>query len=88
MAVQPRMIQKIKTHARASGVKDPVAQPVIEKLLTLNSLMQKRTPHQTPAQIEGILRQELDRARSEGCLNPLLDMQGLSSLLPNRFQFL
>jgi hypothetical protein len=82
MAIQPRTIQRVKEHARDSGIKDPVAQPVIERLLTLSKSLYKQAkdaPRRSTEEITAILRQELDRERRKGCMNPLLDMEGLFS---------
>ncbi|KAF8599820.1 hypothetical protein BDV93DRAFT_534000 [Ceratobasidium sp. AG-I] len=80
MAVLPRMGQKIGEHARDTGIKDSLAQSVIDRLLELGKEL--REPLQdgnrrSPAEIQKILRKELESARDKGCVNPLLEMGGM-----------
>lgn len=82
MATKPKMIQRIKDRARDTGIKDSLAQPVIDRLLDLGKSLQKPAPgvtQRTAAEIEGILLKELEDAKQKGCLNPLLDMEGMLS---------
>ncbi|KAG8703439.1 hypothetical protein FRC08_002841 [Ceratobasidium sp. 394] len=81
MAIQPKTIQKVKNHMRDTGVKDPMAQPIIDRLLNLGKLLRNPptgTPRRSPQQIEDILQQELAKARSACCINPLLTMPGVN----------
>jgi hypothetical protein len=71
------MIQKIRDQARDTGIKDPVAQPIIERLLDLGQSLKQSTPRRSPDEIEQILRQELDSARQSIYMNPLLNMDGM-----------
>ncbi|KAG9080624.1 hypothetical protein FRC06_006336, partial [Ceratobasidium sp. 370] len=77
MAVLPKTIQKIKNAACDTGVKDALAQPVIDRLLDLGKSLRKPAangaPHQAPSEISEILKQELQLARNH-CVNPLLSM--------------
>ncbi|KAG9122228.1 hypothetical protein FRC07_001489 [Ceratobasidium sp. 392] len=80
MAILPRTIQKVKNAARDTGVKDSLAQTVVERLLNLGKFLRNPpagTPRQTPQEIERILQQELQLARETHCVNPLLSMSGV-----------
>ncbi|KAG8726155.1 hypothetical protein FRC10_007423, partial [Ceratobasidium sp. 414] len=77
MAILPKSIQKIKNAACDTGVKDALAQPVIDSLLELGKSLRKPAakgaPCQAPSEINGILQQELQLAQDH-CVNPLLSM--------------
>ncbi|KAF8753824.1 hypothetical protein RHS01_06641 [Rhizoctonia solani] len=80
MALKPRMIQKVKDHVSNSGIKDPVAQPLIDQILTLGKDLLKADKNGScrPAQeVEDILKVEVATARKNGYINPLLDMEAL-----------
>ncbi|KAF8694557.1 hypothetical protein RHS03_08166, partial [Rhizoctonia solani] len=80
MALKPRMIQKVKDHVSDSGIKDPVAQPLIDRILTLGKDLLKADENGScrPAQeVEDILKVEVATARKNGYINPLLDMEAL-----------
>ncbi|KAG9089001.1 hypothetical protein FRC06_001747, partial [Ceratobasidium sp. 370] len=80
MAILPKTVQKIKHAARDTGVKDALAQPVIDRLLDLGKSLRKPaakgTPCQAPSEIGGVLQRELQLARDH-CVNPLLSMDGV-----------
>ncbi|KAG9092743.1 hypothetical protein FRC06_011814, partial [Ceratobasidium sp. 370] len=64
MAILPKTIQKVKNHARNTGVKDSVAQPIIDHLLAFGKVL--RNPPRgksqlSPQQVEYALQQELAR---------------------------
>ncbi|KAF8672560.1 hypothetical protein RHS04_07768 [Rhizoctonia solani] len=74
------MIQKVKDHVSDSGIKDPVAQPLINQILTLGKDLLKadKNGSRQPAQeVEDILKVEVATARKNGYINPLLDMEAL-----------
>lgn len=80
MATKLRAIQRIKDRARDTGIKDPMAQLVVERLIDLGKSLQKPSgtaPYRSPDEIEGLLRQELASARNVMYMNPLLDMEGV-----------
>jgi hypothetical protein len=78
MAVLPKTIQKIKDAARDTGVKDALAQPVIDRLLDLGRSLRKQAKgvnRQPTLDINELLSRELQQARNH-CVNPLLSMDG------------
>ncbi|KAG9122457.1 hypothetical protein FRC07_001140 [Ceratobasidium sp. 392] len=81
MAILPKTIQKVKNHTRDTGVKDSMAQPVIDSLIDLGKSLRNPapgTPRRSPQQIENILQEELARVRSKCVVNPLLTMPGVN----------
>ncbi|GAB1518686.1 hypothetical protein RhiTH_001750 [Rhizoctonia solani] len=81
MVLKPRTIQKVKDHVSDSGIKDPIAQPLIDQLLTLGKDLLKPDDSgvcQTAQEVENMLKVEVATARKVGFMNPLLDMEGLS----------
>jgi hypothetical protein len=78
MALKPKMIQKIKERARDTGVKDSMAQPIIEQLLDLGKELRKPQDgaRRSPQEVEQMLQMALNEARSTCYMNPLLDMTG------------
>ncbi|KAG8711711.1 hypothetical protein FRC11_002079, partial [Ceratobasidium sp. 423] len=80
MVLKPRMIQKVKDHVSDSGIKDPIAQPLIDRLLGLGKDLLKVDNsgfRRTAQEVEDMLKIELATARKIGYMNPLLDMEGL-----------
>lgn len=88
MAIKPKMIQKIKNHARDTGVKDSMAQLVIDNLLELGKRLRNPpagVPRRSPREVEATLQNELKLARANNCINPLLSMPGKFALTLNIF---
>ncbi|CEL62718.1 hypothetical protein RSOLAG1IB_05075 [Rhizoctonia solani AG-1 IB] len=80
MVLKPRMITKVKEDITATGIKDPVAQPLIDRLLALGRDLLKPDKNgilRSPEEILEIMQTEVDNARNIGFMNPLLDMEGL-----------
>lgn len=70
----------IERLVRESGVKDTLAQPIINNLIKLGNELRKRTAgksaHSTD-EVRVILATELEKVHSKGgVINPLLDMDG------------
>jgi hypothetical protein len=79
MVLKPRMMQKVKDHMSDSGIKDPVMQPLIDRLLVLGKDLQKADNNgicRSAQDVENILKTEVDTVRRLGYMNPLLDMEG------------
>lgn len=69
---------------RETGVKDAMAQPVIDHLVKLGAELRKASPTQTahtPDEVMAILTAELLKAqgKGDGIINPLTSMDGTSS---------
>ncbi|KAF8749895.1 hypothetical protein RHS01_09742 [Rhizoctonia solani] len=80
LALKPRMIQKVKDHISDSGIKDPIAQPLIDRLLVLGKNMVKGLVDGvrcSPEEVENALRVELATVRKTEYMNPLLGMEDL-----------
>ncbi|CUA75716.1 Dynein heavy chain, cytoplasmic [Rhizoctonia solani] len=80
MVLKPRMIQKVKDHVSDSGIKDPIAQPLIDRLLALGKDLLKPDSsgfRRTVQEVEDILKVEVATARRVGFMSPLLDMEEL-----------
>lgn len=79
-ALQPSVVTTLSDAARKSGVKDAMAQPVIDKLVKLGQDLRKATPEQaarSPDEVTAILTDELTKELQRGSvLNPLIDMDG------------
>ncbi|EUC61135.1 hypothetical protein RSOL_383950 [Rhizoctonia solani AG-3 Rhs1AP] len=77
LSLEPRSGNKLRSSAVDSGVKDSLAQVVIEKLLKMGKSL-RSDPSKTPQDIQDILRNELKVAQRAGCENPLLKMEGVN----------
>lgn len=84
LALQPLVATALVDAVRKSGVKDAMAQPVIEKLVKLGQDLRKSTPEQaarSPDEVTAILVDELAKAHEQGgLLNPLINMDGMCSI--------
>jgi hypothetical protein len=85
-ALQPGVSGELADQARESGIKDAIAQPIIEQLVKLGQELRKAAASgaaaHTPDEIQAILTEELKKAHLKGgVMNPLLDMMGVYSLL-------
>lgn len=78
--LQPSVVTTLADVARKSGVKDTMAQPVIDKLVKLGQDLRKATPKQaacSPDEVTAILTDELTKELQRGSvLNPLINMDG------------
>jgi hypothetical protein len=76
----PNVVTKLVEGVRDSGIKDPIAQSIIDRLVKLGQALRKASPDRvahTPDEVQAILTEELKKARSKGpVMNPLLDMDG------------
>lgn len=83
-ALQPAVATTLTDAVRQSGVKDSLAQPIIENLVKLGQNLWKATPDcaaHTPDEVPSILADELKKAHSGGgVMNSLIDMDGKSLL--------
>ncbi|KDN46955.1 hypothetical protein RSAG8_04032, partial [Rhizoctonia solani AG-8 WAC10335] len=77
LSLEPRSGNKLRLAAVESGVKDSLAQVVIEKLIKLGKSL-RSDPNQTHNNIQNTLKNELEVAQRAGCENPLLQMQGVN----------
>ena len=79
-ALAPNSRTAVDKMAQLVGVKDTIAQPIIEYFTQLsNELWTNRTPGQTQTTIRDLLNQELTRMKASGPVqNPLLEMSGKS----------
>jgi hypothetical protein len=88
MSLEPNVATKLTEAVRDSGVKDLVAQPIIDAIVKLGQELRKSTPDRaahTPDEVQLILTEELKKAHSKGgAVNPLLGMDGM--LLLHKFQ--
>lgn len=79
-ALQPAVTTTLTDAVRNSGVKDTLAQPIIENLVKLGQSLRKATPDRaahTPDEVLSILTEELKKSHSQGrVMNPLIDMDG------------
>ena len=64
---------------RESGVKDTIAQPILECLTQIGNELQA-TQNTNQVTVQAVLAEELKQLKVQGPIrNPLLDMNGLSS---------
>jgi hypothetical protein len=81
-SLAPNVVTKLVEAVRDSGVKDPIAQPIIDRLVKLGQSLRKASPDRVahmPDEVQAILTEELKKAYSKGLvMNPLLDMDGKS----------
>ncbi|TFY81247.1 hypothetical protein EWM64_g2768 [Hericium alpestre] len=91
-ALQPNVVTALEESAKQFGIKDPVAQPIIDSLVRLGQQLRKSTPDRaayTPDEVQSILTEELKKAFAKGpVMNPLLDMNGLVLVFNLYFQFI
>lgn len=79
-ALQPGITTTLTDHIRQTGVKDTLAQPIIDNLVKLGQNLRKATPDRaahSPDEVLSILTAELKKAQGlGGVMNPLVDMDG------------
>ncbi|KAJ7118420.1 hypothetical protein C8R43DRAFT_1099217 [Mycena crocata] len=81
-ALEPNIATTLTEAVRASGVKDALAQPIIDVLVKLGQDLRKANPDGTsrsPDEVQTILTEELKKhqQKGEGITNPLFDMDGI-----------
>ncbi|KAF7980223.1 hypothetical protein HWV62_39337 [Athelia sp. TMB] len=80
-ALQPAAATTLTDSMRLTGVKDTLAQPVIDNLVKLGQNLRKAAPNRaahTPDEVLSILTAELKKAQGLGAvMNPLVDMDGV-----------
>lgn len=86
LSLQPNVATSLASAVRETGVKDALAQPVIDSLVKLGQELRKATPNRaayTPDEVQAILTSELKSCRDQGygIINPLADMDGQSTFL-------
>lgn len=80
-ALQPNVATTLVEAVRETGIKDAMAQPIIDHLVKLGSELRKSSPTQTahtPDEVMAILTAELLQAQGKGAgvINPLTSMDG------------
>ncbi|QRV78666.1 glutamate receptor 3,4 [Ceratobasidium sp. AG-Ba] len=78
MVLNAEATSHLETSQRKSGVKDPIAQPLLESLLARrNSMVESNTrvPAQVQEQIAGVLKAEFEAHQPTLRMNPLLQMK-------------
>ncbi|KAJ6583645.1 hypothetical protein B0H10DRAFT_2198263 [Mycena sp. CBHHK59/15] len=81
-ALEPNVATTLTEAVRASGVKDVLAQPIIDLLVKTGQDLRKANPDGTshsPDEVQTILTEELKKhqQKGEGITNPLFDMDGV-----------
>ncbi|KAJ6626754.1 hypothetical protein B0H10DRAFT_2161530 [Mycena sp. CBHHK59/15] len=81
-ALEPNVATTLTEAVRASGVKDSLAQPIIDLLVKMGQDLCKANPDgssYSPAEVQTILTEELKKhqQKGEGITNPLFDMDGI-----------
>lgn len=83
-SLQPNVATTLAEAVRETGIKDALAQPVINHLVKLGAELRKASPTRsahTPDEVMTILTEELLKAQGKGAgiLNPLNSMDGMLS---------
>ncbi|KAJ6625266.1 hypothetical protein B0H10DRAFT_2161888 [Mycena sp. CBHHK59/15] len=81
-ALEPNIATTLTEAVRLSGVKDALAQPIIDMLVKMGQDLRKANPEgssYSPDEIQTILTEELKKhqQQGEGITNPLFDMDGI-----------
>ncbi|KAJ6629052.1 hypothetical protein B0H10DRAFT_2160563 [Mycena sp. CBHHK59/15] len=81
-ALEPNVATTLTEAIRASGVKDALAEPIIDLLVKMGQDLRKANPDGTsrsPDEVQTILTEELKKhqQKGEGITNPLFDMYGI-----------
>ncbi|KAJ7069017.1 hypothetical protein B0H15DRAFT_807270 [Mycena belliarum] len=81
-ALEPNIATTLAEAVRLSGVKDALAQPIIDILVKMGQDLRKTNPEgssYSPDEIQTILTEELKKhqQKGEGITNPLFDMDGI-----------
>lgn len=80
-SLQPNVATTLTEAVRQTGIKDTMAQPVIDHLVKLGADLRKASPTRaahTPDEVMSILTEELLKAQGKGAgiINPLTSMDG------------
>lgn len=83
-ALEPNIASTLTDAVRQSGIKDALAQPIIDILVKMGQDLRKANPDSStysPDEVQTILTEELKKhqQQGEGITNPLFDMDGESS---------
>ncbi|KAJ7262385.1 hypothetical protein C8J57DRAFT_1719333 [Mycena rebaudengoi] len=81
-ALEPNISTTLAEAVRLSGIKDTLAQPIIDSLVKMGQDLRKANPDgssYSPDEVQTILTEELKKhqQRGEGITNPLFDMDGI-----------
>lgn len=82
----PNVVTTLTDAVRASGIKDSLAQPIIDTLVKMGVELRKASPDgstHSPDEVQTILTEELKKHQSQGAgiTNPLIDMDGMGLFL-------
>ncbi|KAJ6458275.1 hypothetical protein C8R45DRAFT_1221656 [Mycena sanguinolenta] len=80
-ALEPNIATTLTEAVRSSGIKDALAQPIIDSLVKMGQDLRKVNPEgsaYSPDEVQTILTEELKKhqLQGEGITNPLFDMDG------------
>lgn len=86
-ALQPNVATTLVEAVRETGIKDAMAQPIIDHLVKLGAELRKASPTRsahTPDEVMSILTAELLQAQQKGAgvINPLTSMDGKCNFEP------
>jgi hypothetical protein len=78
-ALEPNIATTLTEAIRLSGIKDTLAQPIIDSLVKMGQDLRKANPDgsaHSPDEVQSILTEELKKhqQKGEGITNPLFDM--------------
>ncbi|KAF8214703.1 hypothetical protein K438DRAFT_2138088 [Mycena galopus ATCC 62051] len=81
-SLEPNIATTLTEAVRLSGIKDTLAQPIIDSLVKMGQDLRKANPEGTsrsPDEVQTILTEELKKhqQQGEGITNPLFDMDGV-----------
>ncbi|KAJ6469227.1 hypothetical protein DFH09DRAFT_1294525 [Mycena vulgaris] len=81
-SLEPNISTTLTEAVRLSGIKDTLAQPIIDSLVKMGQDLRKANPNgssYSPDEVQTILTEELKKhqQKGEGITNPLLDMDGV-----------
>lgn len=84
--MEPNISTSLAEAVRLSGVKDALAQPIIDDLIKMGQKLRKANPDgssHTPDEVQEILTEELKRHQGlgAGITNPLMAMDGESNTI-------
>lgn len=77
-ALEPGVTKPLAEAVRDSGIKDALAQPIIDRLVKMGQELRRADPGKSalaPDKVQAILLEELKKA-GPGCINPLLSADG------------
>jgi hypothetical protein len=77
MSLKPAASTPVTDAIRKSGIKDPIATPIIENILRLGIKMRHRVRNVDEAKVHNTLMEELKKFGDKEIVNPLLLMKGM-----------